>query len=94
GTGRQWRKVGDFNGASAVTEITLNENILGKYVYVQRDGGNQTYTGFLVPPIADIRLSIPMGQNGYWDFIVSKDGRKLKMIDSAYGAAKGVYVLD
>lgn len=94
GTGRQWRKVGDFNGASAVTEITLNENILGKYVYVQRDGGNQTYTGFLVPPIADIRLSIPMGQNGYWDFIVSKDGRKLKMIDSTYGAAKGVYVLD
>ncbi|HGW3686950.1 TPA: phage tail protein [Proteus mirabilis] len=94
GTGRQWRKIGDFNGESAVIEITLSENILGKYIYVQRDGGQQTYTGFLVPPIAEIRLGIPMGQNGYWDFIISKDGKKMKMIDSAYGGARGVYVLD
>ena len=91
---KQWRKVGDFNGASAVVEITLSENILGKYVYVQRDGGGETYTGFLVPPISGIKLGVPMGQQGYWDFIVSQDGRKLKLTDSSYGSAKGVYVLD
>ncbi|MEZ2861696.1 phage tail protein [Proteus terrae] len=94
GTGRQWRKVGDFNGASAVTEITLNENILGKYVYVQRDGSGETYTGFLVPPLANIKIAVSVHAAAFWEFQVSSDGKKLKMTDSTYGSAKGVYVLD
>ncbi|EMD9368168.1 phage tail protein [Proteus mirabilis] len=89
-----WRKIGDFNGESAVTEITLTENILGKLVFVQRQSGDKTYTGFLIPPIPEIRIGVPMGQQGYWDFIVSKDGKKLKMIDSNYGSALGVYIYD
>ena len=89
-----WRKIGDFNGESAVTEITLTENILGKIVFIQRQGGDNTYTGFLIPPIPEIRIGVPMGQQGYWDFIVSKDGKKLKMIYSNYGSALGVYIYD
>ncbi|HBC8684504.1 TPA: phage tail protein [Proteus mirabilis] len=94
GTNAIWRKIGDFNGESAVTEITLTENILGKLVFIQRQGGDKTYTGFLIPPIPEIRIGVPMGQQGYWDFIVSKDGKKLKMIDSNYGSALGVYIYD
>ncbi len=30
----------------------------------------------------------------FWEFQVSSDGKKLKMTDSTYGSAKGVYVLD
>lgn len=94
GTNARWRKIGDFNGESAVTEITLTENILGKNVFIQRQGGDNTYTGFLIPPIPEIRIGVPMGLQGYWDFIVSKDGKKLKMIYSNYGSALGVYIYD
>ncbi|MDS0789623.1 hypothetical protein OSB94_16115 [Proteus vulgaris] len=91
---KQWRKVGDFNGASAVIEITLSESILGKYVYVQRDGSGDTYTGFLVPPIPNLKIAVAVHAAAFWEFIVSTDGKKLKLNDSTYGSAKGVYVLD
>ncbi len=94
GTGRQWRKVGDFNGASAVAEITLSENILGKHVYIQRKGGDNTYTGFLVPPIAGIILSVSFSENGYWDFLISENGKNIKMTKGSSSSAQGVYVLD
>ncbi|KMJ46885.1 hypothetical protein AB204_00910 [Xenorhabdus khoisanae] len=95
GTAQNWRKIGDFGGASAVKEISLSENCLGKYLFVQRHSrGNGTMTGFLVPPIAGIRFCVPMGVEGSWDFIVSQDGRRLNMVDSTYGAASGVYIVD
>ncbi|CEE93659.1 conserved hypothetical protein [Xenorhabdus nematophila str. Anatoliense] len=95
GTGQRWRKIGDFGGASSVTEISLSENCLGKYLFVQRHNtGGGTMTGFLVPPISSIRFCVPMGSTGFWDFIVSSDGKRLKMVDSAYGAASSVYIID
>ncbi|QUT00588.1 phage tail protein [Proteus terrae] len=94
GTNATWRKVGDFNGASAVTEIELSENILGKYVYIQRGDKNETYIGFLVPPMPEIKIGIALKQSGFWDLFVSKDGLKLKILKSEYGAALGVYLCE
>ena len=93
GTERQWRKVGDFNGESAVVEITLSENILGKYVFIQRYT-NEAYVGFLVPPIPNIKFAVSVHAAAFWELQVSSDGKKLKMTDSTYGSARGVYVLD
>ncbi|HEK2786624.1 TPA: phage tail protein [Proteus mirabilis] len=93
GTERQWRKVGNFNGESAVVEITLSENILGKYVFIQRYT-NEAYVGFLVPPIPNIKFAVSVHAAAFWELQVSSDGKKLKMTDSTYGSARGVYVLD
>ena len=93
GINAKWRKIGDFNGASAVAEISLSESILGKNVFIQRTS-DQAYNGFLVPPIPNIRIGVSMGRQGYWDFIVSSNGLKLKMVDSSYGSATGVYIYD
>ncbi|WP_254921031.1 phage tail protein [Photorhabdus luminescens] len=95
GTTQRWKKIGDFGGVAAVKEILLSENCLGKYLFVQRHNiGDNTVTGFLVPPVPGIRFCVPMGANGYWDFIVSSDGKRLNMINSEYGRASGVYMID
>ncbi len=95
GAAQRWRKIGDFGGEASDTEITLSESCLGKYLFVRRyNRGNNSMTGFLVPPIPGIRFCVPMGIEGSWDFIVSPDGRQLNMVGSNYGAASGVYMVD
>ncbi|KMJ43292.1 hypothetical protein AB204_20515 [Xenorhabdus khoisanae] len=95
GIHQRWRKIGDFGGAAAVAEAILSENCLGQYLFVQRyNTGNNTVTGFLVPPVSGLRFCVPMGRSGYWDFIVSSDGRKLSIVGSEYGSASGVYMMD
>ncbi|HEK0640845.1 TPA: phage tail protein [Proteus mirabilis] len=94
GTNAKWRKIGDFNGESAVTEITLSESCLGKFLFVQRKGSDNTYTGFLMPPIAGVKVAVSVHAAAYWEFSTSADGKKLKMTDSVYGSAAGVYIYD
>lgn len=49
---------------------------------------------FLFPPLANIKIAVSVHSAAFWEFQVSSDGKKLKMTDSTYGAAKGIYVLD
>lgn len=86
-----WDKIGDFNGKSAPATAEITEDILGKFIYVQR-GTNEAYVGVHVPPIPNTLFAVATSGNGFWEFKVSSDGRRLEMVDSAYGSARGIYV--
>ncbi|MBC8954139.1 hypothetical protein [Xenorhabdus sp. PB62.4] len=93
GIAQNWRKVGDF-GKDYNIEIQLSENCLGKYLYIQRDGWGYSLVGFFVPPVPGVRFGVSLHSQGYWDFVVSTNGRQLNMLESGNGRAGAVFIVD